>query len=134
MTRTINRKAWNSKLDSPIRESLHSMKDSQCNMFNPISKGNIQGVNTQRCVHLQIQNYLVTGSLNVWLKLKRMATQIPKIVTTVMMIWNSIKEILKGTRTDTQHQNNAHYKNSLIECDVVRLTNAQYHMVPIFIL
>ena len=40
---------------------------------------------------------------------------------------------MKRTHNDTQHQNNAHRKNSPIECDGVQLTNVQCHMVPISI-
>ena len=32
----------------------------------------------------------------------------------VMMHYNSIKELVKGAPNDTQHQNNAHQKNTYI--------------------
>ena len=51
----------------------------------------------------------------------------------IMMEWDSIREIVKGEPNDTQHQNNAHPKNSPIDCDWVQLANAQCHMVPISI-
>ena len=85
------------------------------------SGGNIQGV-----AHLQNQNYLVTESLNVSFKRKRMVMKIPIIVTTI----TRKKEIVKGAHNDTQHQNSAHPNASPIDCDWVQLTNAQCHMVP----
>ena len=91
------------------------------------SNGNTQGV-----VHVQNQNYLATESLNVQFKMTKMAIKIPIIVTTTMM--NSIKEIVKGAHINTQHQNSAHPRNSLIDCDGVQPTNAQCHIVPISIL
>ena len=56
------------------------------------------------------------------------------IVTTIMMKYNYIKKIVTGAPNDTQHQNNAHPKSSLIDGDGVLLTNAQCHLVPISIL
>ena len=44
--RTINYKACNSPVEYPSRESKHDINESECNMFNPISKGNVQG---RRC-------------------------------------------------------------------------------------
>ena len=43
---------------------------------------------------------------------------------------NPIKEIVKWTHHDTQHQNS---QSSAIDCDGVQLTNAQWHIVPISI-
>ena len=56
------------------------------------------------------------------------------IVTTIMMKWDSIKEIVTGAANDTQHQNNAHPKTSPIDCDGVLRNNVQCLMVPISIL
>ena len=42
-----------------------------------------------------------------------------------MMKYSSIKKIVTGAPNGTQHQNNAHPKNSRIECDGVLLTNEQ---------
>ena len=64
------------------------------------------------------------------------------IMMTIVMKYNSIKEIVTGAPNDTQHQNNAHQKtkqptnkqNSPIDCDGVLLTDVQCHMVPISIL
>ena len=50
-----------------------------------------------------------------------------------MVKYNAIKGLLKGTHNDTRDQDNAHPKTSLIDCDGVQVTNAQCHMVPIFI-
>ena len=44
-----------------------------------------------------------------------------------------VKDIVKGAHDDTQHQNNTHTKNNPIECDRVKLTKAQCHMVPLSI-
>ena len=41
----------------------------------------------------------------------------------IMMKYNYIKEIVTGAPNDTQHQSNAHPKNSPIDCDGVLLTN-----------
>ena len=49
----------------------------------------------------------------------------------IMIKYNSINEIVKGAQNDTQQQNNAHPKDSPVDCDGVQLTNAQCHMVPI---
>ena len=51
----------------------------------------------------------------------------------IMVKYNSIEEIVTGAPNDTQHQNNAHPKNSPLDCDGVLLTNLQCHMVPISI-
>ena len=51
----------------------------------------------------------------------------------IMVKYNSIEEIVTGAPNDTQHQNNAHPKNSPLDCDGVLLTNVQCHMVPISI-
>ena len=46
-----------------------------------------------------------------------MTTKIPMVVTTIMMkimmIYNSIKEIVKRAHNDIQHQTNAHQKKVL---------------------
>ena len=41
------------------------MKESKGKIYNPIFKENVQGRNIQDIAHLQIQNYLVSESLNV---------------------------------------------------------------------
>ena len=46
----------------------------------------------------------------------------------------SIKEIVTKAPNDTQHQNNAHPKTILIDCNGVLLANVQCRRVPIFIL
>ena len=51
-----------------------------------------------------------------------------------MMKYNPIMELVKGTHNGTQHQNNAHPKNTPIGCDGMQLTGALCHMVPISIL
>ena len=63
-----------------------------------------------------------------------MAIKITMIVTIIMMIIYSIKELLKGTHNNTQHHNNAHPTSSPVDCDEVQLTNEQCHMVLISIL
>ena len=45
------------------------------------------------------------------------------------MKYNFIKELVKGTHNDTQHQNNAHPKSSPIDCGMAQLANAQYHTI-----
>ena len=42
-TRTISRKAWDSPVEYPSRESEHGIKESVGNMFNQTFKGNVQG-------------------------------------------------------------------------------------------
>ena len=66
--------------------------------------------------HLQNQNYFVAESLNVWFKIKSIAIKIPTIVPIILMKWNSIKELVKGTHNDTQCQDNAHPKTRPIDC------------------
>ena len=39
----VSSKAWNSLVEYPSRESTHVTKESKDNMFNQISKGNVQG-------------------------------------------------------------------------------------------
>ena len=53
-------------------------------------------------------------------------------VATIIIENHAIKELVKGTNTDTQHQNSAHTKKS--DCFGALLTNAQCHMEPILIL
>ena len=55
-------------------------------MFNPIFKENAQRRTTSRELRiLQNQNYLVTESLNVSVKMEIMAITIPMVVTTIIM-------------------------------------------------
>ena len=67
-----------------------------------------------------------------------MAIKIPIIVTTILMQimlkYRFIKEMTKEAHNNSQHQNNAHPKNSPIDCGAVLLTNTQCHMVPLSIL
>ena len=65
--------------------------------------------------------------------MKRMAMKIPTIVITVMMKYNSFQEIVKWAHNDTQHQNSEHPQNSPIDGDGVQLTDAQCHVVPLWI-
>ena len=102
-------------------------------MFNPIFTGNVQGRNHPgRCAFVEPE-LLCFRSLNVLFKIKIMAIKIPIIFTTITMKYNSIKELVRGTHNDTQHQNTAHPKNSPKDCDGVQLASAQCHTVPIFI-
>ena len=41
----------------------------------------------------------------------------PMTVATIMMKCHSIKEFIKGTHNDTQHQNSAQPNTSPIDCD-----------------
>ena len=36
----------------------------------------------------------------------------------------------KGAHNDTQHQHNAHLKNTPIDCDGVQLTNVTWYLYP----
>ena len=47
-----------------------------------------------------------------------------------MKKYDSIKELVNGAHSETEHQNNAHPKTSPIEGDGVQLTYVQCHMVP----
>ena len=58
--RTISRKSWNSPVEYHSRESIHDIKESGGNMFNPIFKGNVQGGNIHEGAYLQNQSYFVT--------------------------------------------------------------------------
>ena len=53
------------------------------------------------------------------------------IIINIMMKYNSIKYTVTLAPNDTHRENNAHPKNSPIDCDGVLLTNVQCHMVPI---
>ena len=75
------------------------------------------------------RNFLITKSLTCSSKVKKNGHTISIIVTTIMMKQNSVKELVKGTHNDRQHQNNAHSKTSSIDCDGV-----QCHMIHIPIL
>ena len=58
----------------------HDKKESKGNTFILMFKENVLGVSP-----LQNNNYLVTESLNVQFKMKRMAIKILKMFTTIMM-------------------------------------------------
>ena len=109
-------KDLNAPVEYPSRECEHDIKESEGNMFNSIFKDNVLSGNIQGVAHLQIQNYLVTESLNVEFKMKRTAIKITIIATTLMMKilmkYNFIKEIVKGAHNDTQHQNSTHPRTS----------------------
>ena len=45
-----------------------------------------------------------------------------------MIKHHSIKELVKGTQIDNQHQKSAHPKNSLIDCGGVHLTNVTWYL------
>ena len=49
-----------------------------------------------------------------------------------MMTWNSIKELVKSTQDDTQHQSNAHPQNSPVDCDGVTrpMQNITWYLYP----
>ena len=71
-------------------------------------------------------------SLNMQFKPKSMALIIPIIYTTILVKWNSLlKELVKRTQNDTQHQNNTQLKTDTIDCDGVQLTYAKCHMAPL---
>ena len=42
-----------------------------------------------------------------------------------MMEYHIIKELVKGTRNDTQRQTSAHPKNSSLDCDGVQLIKVE---------
>ena len=50
-----------------------------------------------------------------------------------MMKQKFIKELVKGTHTDTQQQNNAHPKTGPVDCDGVPLTKAaRWYLYPYY--
>ena len=54
--------------------------------------------------------------------------QMRMIIATTM-----INESVNGTHNGTQHKNNERPKTGPTDCDEVQLTNAQCHMVPIYL-
>ena len=55
-TRTIRWSTWNSPVEYPIRESKHDTKECECNMFNPIFKGNVQWQkHPRRCTFVELE-------------------------------------------------------------------------------
>ena len=72
-------------VEYPSRECKYDIKESNGNMFNQYSRRMSRGGNIQGVAHLQNQNYLVTESLDLKFKMKRMAIKITIIVKTIMM-------------------------------------------------
>ena len=52
--------AYNSPVECPSRDCKHDMKESECNMCNPIFQANVRGRNIQVVAHLQNHNYLIS--------------------------------------------------------------------------
>ena len=92
-----------------------------------------RGGNIQGGTYLQNQNYLVAESPNVRFKIKWMGVKFPQIITTITMKKSSIKELVKVTYNDSQHQNianpvaRADMFLSFMCCIIMINTNPLYH-------
>ena len=107
-------------------------------MFNPILQENFQGrKHPGSCAFAEPDLLRYRKPRSVIQKFLR-AIKIPMIVTTIMTkimtTLNYIKEIVKGAPNDTPHQTDAHPKTSPRDCDGLRQTNVQWHMVFLSIL
>ena len=102
-------KAWNSTVEYISRNFKHDIKESEGDMFNPIFKENVQGRKHPRGRAFAEPEFKSQKSQCVVQK-KEMVLKIPIIVINIVMKKSSIKEIVKGTPSDTQHQNYAHPK------------------------
>ena len=117
-------------------ESKHGIKESEGNMFNPIFKGNVQGLkHPERCAFVEPE--LFTGSYRNSKYVAQNENNGHKSLNNSNNYHGEI-ELFQGfsirTHDETQQQNNAHPRNSPIDCDGVQLTNEQCHMVPVSIL
>ena len=70
---------------NPGRSSKHGTSESKVICSIQYSKAMSRGGNIQGGAHLQNQNYLVTGSLNVQFEIKRTTLKITLAVTTIIV-------------------------------------------------
>ena len=107
----------NSPVEYSSTEYKHDIKESEGNMFNPIFEDNVRGQkHSGRCVSAEpeLPSFRKPECVdqNQWDSHK-----IQIIVGTIIMKWHYIKELLKGTHNNTQHQNSTHPEISPIDFD-----------------
>ena len=102
-------------------------------MFNPIFKENVQGRKYPESCAFAGPEILSYRKPKHVVENVKSGHKIPTIITTIMMkIVKSRKQQKENIMTLNTRA--THTQNSPIYCDGVQLTNAQCHMVPIFIL